>query len=109
MNTKSNSTQEPIKGILYCTRCCVPDTQEGVHFDELGVCTACRSSEEKMHIDWTTRERQLRKILNEAKTKSGTTYDCILPISGGKDSFFQAHVLVNVYKMKTYATCNNRA
>ena len=94
---------EPIKGIKYCIRCCVPETQEGVEFDNLGICTACRSSEEKMHIDWAARERQLRAILEEAQDKAGTGYDCVLPISGGKDSFYQAHVLTKVYGLKPLA------
>lgn len=90
-------------GVNYCTRCCIPETQEGVQFDEMGICTACRSSEEKIHIDWVVREKQLRTILEDAKTKSGNGYDCVLPISGGKDSFFQAHVLVKVYGLKPLA------
>jgi N-acetyl sugar amidotransferase len=94
---------QPIHGIEYCTRCCVPETQEGVNFDDLGVCTACRSSEDKMHIDWAARERDLRRILEDAKAKAGTGYDCVLPISGGKDSFFQAHVLTKVYGLKPLA------
>lgn len=98
-----NESIEPIKGIKYCTRCCVPETMEGVQFDELGICTACRSSEEKMHINWKERELQLRRILEDAKSKAGDNYDCILPISGGKDSFFQCHVIVNVYGMKPLA------
>lgn len=97
-----------IRGIKYCTRCCVPETQEGVDFDELGICTACRSSEEKMHIDWSVREATLRRILEEAKEKSGSGYDCILPISGGKDSFFQAHVLTKVYGVKPLAVTFNQ-
>ena len=108
MNTTNDFAQEPIKGIKYCTRCCVPETQEGVQFDEMGICTACISSEEKMHIDWSAREKQLRAILEEAKSKSGTGYDCILPISGGKDSFFQAHVLVKVYGLKPLAVTFNQ-
>ena len=103
MTIAENENAEPIKGIAYCTRCCVPETQEGVQFDEMGVCTACRSSEEKMHIDWTGREQQLKKIFDEARAKAGNGYDCILPISGGKDSFFQAHVLVKVYGLKPLA------
>ncbi|MBU0689935.1 MAG: N-acetyl sugar amidotransferase [Gammaproteobacteria bacterium] len=99
---------QPIEGIRYCVRCCVPETQEGVQFDEMGICTACRSSEEKMHINWVEREKQLRKILEEAKAKAGTGYDCVLPISGGKDSFFQAHVLVKVYGMKPLAVTFNQ-
>lgn len=97
------SANQPLEGITYCTRCCVPETQEGVDFDKLGVCTACRSSEHKMHIDWSLREQQLRGILEDAKQKAGNGYDCILPISGGKDSFFQAHVLTQVYGMKPLA------
>ena len=96
-------SNQPIKGLIYCVRCCTPETQEGVTFDEMGFCTACRSSEEKMHIDWSVREKELEKILNKARENAGDNYDCILPISGGKDSFFQAHVLVNIYKMKPLA------
>lgn len=96
-------SKEPIPGIQYCIRCCVPETQEGVTFDELGICAACRSSEVKMHIDWAERERRLRAILEMAREKAGDGYDCVLPISGGKDSFFQAHVLTKVYGMKPLA------
>jgi len=98
----------PIASLKYCTRCCVPETQEGVIFDEMGICTACRSSEEKMHIDWLARERRLREILDSAKQSAGNSYDCVLPISGGKDSFFQAHVLVKVYGLKPLAVTFNQ-
>ncbi|NLD96580.1 MAG: N-acetyl sugar amidotransferase [Synergistaceae bacterium] len=87
----------------YCTRCCMPETVEGITFDELGICQACQSSEQKMHIDWTEREKKLRTILEEAKRKAGKNYDCIVPISGGKDSVFQLHVLTKVYDMKPLA------
>jgi N-acetyl sugar amidotransferase len=103
MNTMFDATNDPIRGVTYCTRCCVPETQEGVDFDEMGVCTACRSSEEKMHIDWVVREQKLRTILEDARKKAGDNYDCVLPISGGKDSFYQAHVLTNVYGLKPLA------
>ena len=92
-----------LESIKYCSRCCIPETQEGVTFDELGVCKACQSSEEKIHIDWNERQKKLEIILNQAKSKAGDNYDCILPISGGKDSFFQAYILVEVYKMKPLA------
>lgn len=89
--------------LQYCIRCCIPETQEGVIFDELGVCRACQSSEQKMHMDWVEREAALRKILDEAKARAGKNYDCIIPISGGKDSTFQLHVLTQVYGMKPLA------
>jgi N-acetyl sugar amidotransferase len=108
MKITSDMSSQPIDGIKYCIRCCVPETQEGVQFDEMGICTACCSSEDKMHIDWTLREKQLRIILEEAKAKSGNGYDCVLPISGGKDSFFQAHVLTKVYGLKPLAVTFNQ-
>ena len=91
---------------FYCNRCCMPNTTEGINFDENGICTACSSSEQKMHIDWSQRQKSLKKILNEAKEdalKRGSAYDCIVPISGGKDSAFQLHVLTKVYNMKVLA------
>ena len=91
-------------GILqYCVRCCLPETQEGIRFDEMGVCPACRASEEKIHIDWTERQRQLRTLFEHHKQRAGSNYDCIVPISGGKDSTFQLHVLTKIYGMKPLA------
>jgi len=81
----------------------MPITNEGMQFDEMGICLACRSSEEKMHINWVERQKQLKEILENYKKKSGDNYDCIIPISGGKDSFFQLHVLTKVYNMKPLA------
>lgn len=89
--------------INYCIRCCMPETSEGNNFDEMGVCRGCRSSEHKMHMNWVEREKKLRSILEEYKGKSGDNYDCIVPISGGKDSAFQLHLLVKVYGVKPLA------
>lgn len=87
----------PFKGLRYCSRCCMPETSERIGFDELGICHACRSSEEKMRINWHERQKQLKELLDEAKAKSGNNYDCVVPISGGKDSAFQLHILVKVF------------
>ena len=81
----------------------MPETQEGIKFDEMGICQACQSSEQKIHINWVEREQELRKILDAAKAGAGMNYDCIVPISGGKDSMYQLHVLVKIYKMKPLA------
>jgi N-acetyl sugar amidotransferase len=89
--------------INYCTRCCIPETMEFQQFDEFGACNACRSSEQKMKIDWSVRQKSLEKILQDAKKKSGNNYDCVVPISGGKDSAFQLHILVKVYKLTPLA------
>jgi len=87
----------------YCVRCCMPTTNEGMQFDGLGMCLACRSSEQKMHINWVERQKQLKEILESYKAKAGDNYDCIIPISGGKDSYFQLHILTKIYKMKPLA------
>lgn len=100
---KENSGKPIMEGVQYCIRCCIPSTQEGVKFDELGICQACQSSEQKIHINWVEKEKELREILNQAKANAGNNYDCIIPISGGKDSTFQLHVLTKVYDMKPLA------
>ena len=51
------------KGMITCVRCGYPETSENIDFDKLGLCKACRSSEQKMKISWDTREKNLRKIL----------------------------------------------
>lgn len=98
-----NYGKPQMEGIQYCIRCCIPSTQEGVKFDEMEICQACQSSEQKIHINWVEKEKELRKIFDDAKAKAGNNYDCIVPISGGKDSTFQLHVLTKVYNMKPLA------
>jgi N-acetyl sugar amidotransferase len=90
------------KGMTYCVRCCMPESNEGIKFDEMGICQACQSAEQKIHIDWTERERELRALLEHHKSL-GNDYDCIVPISGGKDSTFQLHVITRVYGMRPLA------
>mgnify|MGYP000530626249 FL=1 len=95
-----------IKSLKYCNRCVMPETTEGIEFDENGICTACTSSEQKMHINWNERREMLDSLLNKAKKdakKNDSPYDCIVPISGGKDSTYQLHVLVKVYKLRVLA------
>jgi N-acetyl sugar amidotransferase len=95
---------EPLlPGVQYCSRCCLPATAEGLGFDEMGICQPCRSSEQKIHIDWVKREKALGKILDAYKGKSKNGYDVIVPISGGKDSAFQLHVLTKIYKLRCLA------
>lgn len=82
----------------------MPETQEGQAFDEFGFCNVCRSSEEKMRVDWKSRREQLEIILEKAKLENqNQEYDCLVPISGGKDSTFQLHVLVKEFGMRPLA------
>jgi N-acetyl sugar amidotransferase len=70
-----------------------------INFDAEGVCDACRVAEQKHgRIEWDERERQLRELCDRHRSKEGR-YDCIVPGSGGKDSFYAAHVLRYKYGM----------
>jgi N-acetyl sugar amidotransferase len=102
-NKKSEYGNPPYPQLKYCLRCCTPETRADIVFDEMGICNMCVSAEHKMRINWKKREEELVKILEDAKRKSPNTYDCIVPISGGKDSTYQLHVLTKVYKMKVLA------
>ncbi len=77
----------------YCKRCLQPDTRPGVVFDDEQICFACRYEESKKTIDWAAREAELRGYAEEAKAeakKRGNVYDCVIGVSGGKDSTYQA-------------------
>jgi len=70
-----------------------------IHLDEEGVCDACRVAEvKKGTIDWDDRERQLRDLCDKHRRNDGH-YDCLVPGSGGKDSFYAAHKLKYEYGM----------
>jgi N-acetyl sugar amidotransferase len=66
--------------------------------DEEGVCSACRVAERKKAIDWAERDRRLRALCDRHRRNDGA-YDCLVPGSGGKDSFYAAHKLKYEYGM----------
>jgi N-acetyl sugar amidotransferase len=72
----------------YCVKCLYPDTKPDLVFNEQGVCSACTAFEERKRIDWHTREIQFNSLVAEMK-KASFGYDCIVPVSGGKDSHYQ--------------------
>ena len=55
------------KDLITCVRCGYPETSENIDFDELGLCKACRSSEQKMKISWDIREKNLKKIFKNIR------------------------------------------
>ncbi|MBM3571380.1 MAG: N-acetyl sugar amidotransferase, partial [Alphaproteobacteria bacterium] len=73
----------------YCRRCVLPDTRPGIVLDQDGICSGCRGHDDKIKtIDWAARRRGFETIVADAKTRS-QGYDCIVPVSGGKDSWYQ--------------------
>ena len=87
----------------YCKRCVLPDTKPGMVIDEYGICSVCRNVEAKKTIDWKKRDLELREICNSIKDKNGHGYDCIVPVSGGKDSIYQVHAMKNIYGLRVLA------
>lgn len=83
--------------LKFCKKCLYPDTKPQLQFDDNGICDACRWIDEKEKIDWDSRRKDLAKILEKYKSKDGSKYDCIIPVSGGKDSHFQTHVIKNEF------------
>jgi len=74
--------------LKYCVRCVMPHTKPDLHIDEVGVCNACRSMEKRKEVDWDQRKKELLEILAKHR-KQGSNWDCIVPVSGGKDSTYQ--------------------
>jgi N-acetyl sugar amidotransferase len=100
--------------VKFCTRCVISNQRPNsaveydhtsaskkktIAFDAEGVCDACRLAEQKKTtIDWAAREQQLKELCDRHRKNDGS-YDCVVPGSGGKDSFYAAHVLRYKYGM----------
>lgn len=71
-----------------------------INFDKDGICDACRLAEQKHggQINWDERERELKDLCDRHRKNDGS-YDCVVPGSGGKDSFYAAHMLKYKYGM----------
>lgn len=83
----------------YCCRCIMPSSRPEQVFDNEGVCDACRSAEIKhKEIDWDLRRTELECILGRYRG-DGVRYDCIIPVSGGKDSTYQALAMRDQFGM----------
>jgi hypothetical protein len=78
--------------IRLCARCVNPSTRPNIVFDEEGVCPVCRFEEEKRRgvIDWEARRREIDEIVAWGRANTKCSYDCIVTVSGGKDSTRQA-------------------
>lgn len=74
--------------IRWCRRCVLPDTRPNLTLDAAGICNACRAHASKPNIDWPARERAFRELANQL-TRRTSGYDCLIPVSGGKDSTWQ--------------------
>ncbi|MFI4996089.1 MAG: N-acetyl sugar amidotransferase, partial [Hyphomicrobiales bacterium] len=75
--------------IRYCTHCLYPETKPDLGFDEHGLCSACQAFNMRKSVDWPERRAQFLSISQRYKSPDGSNYDCLIPVSGGKDSTYQ--------------------
>ena len=87
--------------MYFCKKCVMPNTKPDLHFDNNGVCDACKTQDDKnSSIDWKQREYDFLSIVE--KYKSNEDYDCIIGVSGGKDSTYQ---VLKVLEMNLNPLC----
>ncbi len=113
----TSETCKPMYGlpqeVQFCSKCVISNQRPNsceefkhskdskkltIHLDNEGVCDACKTSVKKMAIDWEKREQELIALCDKYRSNDGS-YDCLVPGSGGKDSFYQAHMLKYKYGM----------
>jgi N-acetyl sugar amidotransferase len=77
--------------VTYCKNCVAPSINPiTLTVEEEGLCSACRNNKNKISIDWKEREILFKELVDEYRSEDN--YDCIIPVSGGKDSYFAAHI-----------------
>jgi hypothetical protein len=88
----------------YCKKCVMPDTKPSVVLDEARVCQACRHAGERKKVDWDARFKELKKLCDKYR-RNDSYYDCIIAVSGGKDSIFQIYVIKELMGMNPLLVC----
>ena len=77
---------------FWCTTCLNMSTRPRIQFDENGRCNACKWSERKKTLNWDERRRELERLIERHRATS-SNFDCLVPVSGGKDGSYVAHTL----------------
>jgi N-acetyl sugar amidotransferase len=76
----------------FCARCLYPDTKPDLTFDETGTCSACQAFDARGVVDWDDRAHQFSHMVQQTRAEAAlreAPYDCVVPVSGGKDSHYQ--------------------
>lgn len=80
-----------LKNVRYCMGCYHPETKPGISFNPHGLCNACEAAKEYYQQDFAAKWQEFKHIALDAKTAAkqrGCDYDCVVPVSGGKDSMY---------------------
>ena len=89
----------------YCKNCLQTDTRPGIKFNDKGICPACVSYKNLQDVDWEQRRKEIETVVSFGKKNSQSGYDCMIGVSGGKDSTRQAFFLYVVLKMNPLLVC----
>lgn len=89
---------ELLTNLRWCSRCLAMSTRPRISFDDRGLCNACVWAEKKEQLDWDERESKLERLLDAHRRTDGS-FDCVVPVSGGKDGSYVAHTLKNKWGM----------
>lgn len=84
--------------LRWCSNCLAMSTRPRISFDERGWCNACRWMEQKQKLDWSSRQQALIRLLDKHRKQQGQ-FDCLVPVSGGKDGSYVAYNLKYRYAM----------
>jgi len=95
--------------IKFCKRCLYSTAHPlGLTLDEEGICSGCRIHEEKDELDWDERWNKLEKLVQPYRSKNGTTYDCIVPVTGGQDSYYIVYLVKEKLKLNPLLVTYNK-
>lgn len=84
----------------YCKKCVMPDTRPGITFNEEGVCSGCQAYENRKNTNYEERFEELKALCDKYRNMNGSNaYDCMIAVSGGKDSHYQVHVMKELMGM----------
>ena len=95
--------------IKTCSRCLYTSQHPlGLVIDNEGVCSGCRIHEEKNFLDWSLRWDDLNSLVSQYRVHNGSTYDCIVPITGASDSYFILDIVKNKLKLNPLLVTYNK-
>ena len=92
-----------MKKMTYCKKCVYPISAANLYIDDDGICSACKAIDKFNALSddfWEQRKKKFEELIDPFLSKDNSNYDCLIPVSGGKDSFYQAHVMASEYGLK---------
>lgn len=89
--------------IQYCTKCVYPSNAVNLEMNESNICSACGVGtyfDQNENEFWAQREKKFERLVSRIRKNNSSNYDCLIPVSGGKDSYYQIHLICKKYNLK---------